>query len=54
MGLNLLKMNKLHVQLKYARSISELCVHDSQTIGRLEKHFYLDQLYFVEMPRLSE
>ena len=47
-------MNKLHVQLKYARSIPELCVHDSQTIGQLEKHFHLDQLYFVEMPRLSE
>ena len=39
MGLNLSKMNKLHVQLKYARSIPELCVHDSQTIGQLEKTF---------------
>ena len=44
MGLNLSKMNKLHVQLKYARSIPELCVHNSQTIGQLEKHFHLDQL----------
>ena len=54
MGLNLSKMNKLHVQLKYARSIPEPCVHDSQTIGQLEKHFHFDQLCFVEMPRLSE
>ena len=54
MGLNLSKMNKLHVQLKYAGSISELVVHDSQTIGQLEKHFHLDQFYFVEMPRLSK
>ena len=54
MGLNLSKMNKLHVQLKYARSILELCVRDSQTIGQLEKHFHLDQLCFVEMPRHSE
>ena len=54
MGLNLSKMNKLHVQLKYERSIPELCVHDRQTIGQLEKHFHLDQLYFVEMPCLSE
>ena len=54
MGLNLSKMNKLHVPLKYARLIPEPCVHDSQTIGQLEKHFHLDQLCFVEMPRLSE
>ena len=36
-------MNKLHVQLKYARLIPEPCVHDSQTIGQLEKHFHLDR-----------
>ena len=54
MGLNLSKMNKLHVQLKYARSIPELCVHDSQTIGQLNKHFHLDQLYFVEMPEQQQ
>ena len=54
MGLNLSKINKLHVQLKYARSILKPCVHDSQTIGQLEKHFHLDQLCFVEMLRFSE
>ena len=43
MWLNLSKMNKLHVQLKYARLIPEPCVHDSQTIGQLEKHFHLDR-----------
>ena len=53
-GLNLMKMNNLHVQLKYARSISEPSVHDSRTIDKLEKHFAFDQLYFVDMPRLSE
>ena len=43
MGLNLSKMYKLHVQLKYARLIPEPCVHDSQTMGQLEKHFHLDR-----------
>ena len=47
-------MNKLHVQLKYAKSIPEPCAHGSQTIDQLKKPFYLDQLCFVEMPRLSE